>query len=340
MSNRKLSTAIIGMGLIGTRRAKYASEHEYSSVSIVADVNEERAVNAAKEFQCDWCSRWEDVIVKDNIDIVVVSTTNNLLLPIASCALLNGKHVLIEKPMCRNLNEALELYSIAKKSGKSLKIGFNHRYHPGIRKAYAMFKNGDIGELMYMLARYGHGGRPGYDKEWRGDQELAGGGELLDQGVHIADLINWFMGPICEVTGTVGRYFWQVEPMEDNGMAILKDSSGRAAMLHTSWTQWKNIFSFEIFGKDGYLSVSGLGGSYGIETLTWGKRNSAGGPPNMECYSFEGPDSSWRLEWNDWTSSILKKTDYMGTPEDGVNSMKIIDGIYRSSVDKKAVYLF
>jgi predicted dehydrogenase len=337
MSDKKFSTAVIGLGLIGKRRAMWANMHQYTKVTHVVDINANVARQVASEHNSNWDTEWKNVVNIPDVDIVIVSTTNKMLLPIARTALKSKKHVLIEKPMCRNYSEALELYKISQESKGFLKIGFNHRYHPGIQKAYNLLKNGDIGDLMNIISRYGHGGRPGYDKEWRGNKELSGGGELLDQGVHIIDLINWFMGPINEVYGCTARYFWDIGSLEDNAMAILKNSNNNTAMFHTSWTQWKNLFNFEIYGTEGYLAVNGLGGSYGVETLTFGKRNVAGGSPVLQEFRFEETDVSWREEWDDFIHAITNSKEYIGTPKDGLESMKIIDALYSSSLNKKSI---
>src|SRR4030042_4857738 len=115
-----------------------------------------------------------------------------------------------------------------------------------------------------------------YEIEWRAAKELSGGGELLDQGIHVADLFRWFLGELEVVYGNTPTYFWNME-VEDNAFALFKTSIGQTALMHTSWTQWKNRFTFEIFGEAGYLIVEGLGGSYGTETLRIGKRKLVNG---------------------------------------------------------------
>ena len=185
--------------------------------------------------------------------------------------------------------------------------------------------------MKYIRAVYGHGGRPGYDKEWRGDKDLAGGGELLDQGAHLVDLIRWMVGePILAIGKTV-QYVWNVGDMEDNAFGLFTWEDGKIAQFHTSWTQWKNRFQFQLYGTLGALEVEGLGGSYGTETLTHYRRNLAGGAPEVETMTFEGPDESWLKEWHDFVTAIRTGGQFMGTPEEGVGVMRLIDGLYRSS---------
>jgi predicted dehydrogenase len=210
-------------------------------------------------------------------------------------------------------------------------VGFNHRYHPALSRAHELFLTGTIGRIINVRVRYGHGGRPGYEKEWRGDLGLAGGGELTDQGVHIADLIQWFIGLPSDAFAILQTAVWPIQPLEDNAFGLFRYANGAVASLHTSWTQWKNLFSVEIFGDKGSLSIEGLGGSYGIEQLVTAVRNSSGGVPYMKEEVFDGPDRSWQLEWHDFVSAVTEGAAYLGTPEDGIASMTMVDALYRSA---------
>jgi len=198
-------------------------------------------------------------------------------------------------------------------------------------KAHELAQSGKIGHLMSIRAAYGHGGRPGYDQEWRANADLSGGGELLDQGVHIVDLCRWFLGDFIQACGMLGTWFWQMAPLEDNGFALLRAAGGQIATLHTSWTQWKNLFRMEIFGRDGYLLVNGLGGSYGAERLTLGIRRPESGPPLEESWDFTGPDPSWREEWQEFTAAIREGRQPLGNGHDGYQAARIIDAVYESA---------
>lgn len=176
------------------RKKRAAAVNNYQGTEIVAlcdqdpaSLNAMVASGGVSKF-LDW-REFKDI---DAIDIVIVSTPNAFLGEIAEYFLNLGKHVMIEKPMCRNLGEANHLKEVAEKSKAKLKIGFNHRYHPGIKQAKSFIDDGLIGKIINARIIYGHGGRPGYQTEWRGNYHLAGGGELTDQGVHVADLLNWF----------------------------------------------------------------------------------------------------------------------------------------------------
>ena len=303
---KKINVAVIGCGLIGQRRANVVAQDKFSQLLYVTDVNAKTAESVAKEQGCSWSTDWKKVVRLKNLDVVIVSTPNHWLSPIASAALRYGKHVLIEKPMGKNLKDARKMHAFANRYHRRLKVGFNHRYHPAIHKAYQLYKEDAIGEIINVRCQYGHGGRAGYEKEWRGNAAMAGGGELTDQGVHLIDLIQWFCGKPSTVYAALQTAFWPVSPSEDNGFALLQYKNGVIANFHSSWTQWKNLFRFEVFGKKGTLCINGLGGSYGVETLDVIKRKPEGGIPEIISEKFEGPDLSWQKEWNDFREGIVK----------------------------------
>jgi predicted dehydrogenase len=208
-----------------------------------------------------------------------------------------------------------------------------------VARAHALAESGEIGPLLGIRAAYGHGGRPGYDREWRGNPQLAGGGELLDQGVHLVDLCRWFLGEFTDVTGALATWFWNVSPLEDNGFALLRTKSGQVASLHSSWTQWKNLFRFEVFGRDGYLLVHGLGGSYGTERLTLGRRRPQSGPPDETIWEFTGADSSWEDEWREFSRALAEGRAPLGDGRDGLAAARVIDAIYASAREGTTVHL-
>jgi predicted dehydrogenase len=334
-----LRVAVIGAGLIGQRRAAEAARHAESRCVVVADVDATRASTVAAGVGAASSADWKAVVARDDVDVVTVATPNKYLTEIALAALAAGKHVLIEKPMGRNLAEAERLSRTAESAGRTLKIGFNHRYHRAIAEAHRRFAAGAIGTLINVRCRYGHGGRPGYENEWRGSRELAGGGELTDQGVHVADLLHWFAGIPDTAYGVTQTAVWPLGDLEDNGFGVFRYTSGAVAIFHTSWTQWKNLFSLEVFGTTGGLVVEGLGRSYGVETLTAYRRKPGGGVPDSEVLRFEGEDESWRLEWEDFLGAVRHGRPMLGTPGDGVAAMRMLDALYRSAAAGTAVSL-
>ena len=333
----RLNVAVVGCGLIGSRRARVIAGHADSALARVIDVREDAARALARECGAPWAADWTEVVRDPGVDVVVVSTPNDQLAPVGIAALEAGKHVLIEKPMGRNLAEALRLERAAAGSRRRLKVGFNLRYHPAIACARTLVAQGGIGTPFNARVRYGHGGRSGYEREWRGDPQRAGGGELTDQGIHVVDLLGCFLGVPERVVCVTQTAHWAVEPLEDNAFAILRYPGGAAASFHTSWTQWENLFSFELFGRDGHLAIDGLGGSYGVERLIVGKRRPEGGRPDVGETTFPGPDESWQREWEEFASGLLRGAPYQGTPEDGVAAMRVLHSLYEAAASGQAI---
>lgn len=323
--------AVVGCGLIGTRRAAEAAAHHNTRLIAVVDPNQSSAKQLAEQFNCESIVNWTEILDRSDIQIVVVATPNGFSKAITCASLEAGKHVLVEKPMGRNLDEAQAMAQCARQSQRLLKIGFNHRYHPAISRAHELVKAGKIGELINLRARYGHGGRPGYEKEWRGNPAIAGGGELTDQGVHVADLFHWFAGIPQQAFAMLQTAVWPLGELEDNAFGLFQFDNGVIGSFHTSWTQWKNLFSVEIFGRLGSLSIEGLGKSYGLEQLRIAIRKPAGGAPDIEDLVYEGPDESWALEWADFIAGVDDGSTYLGTPVDGLSAMSMLAALYQSA---------
>lgn len=330
------NVAIVGAGLIGRKRAIALRKFADCQLRVTVDLNKNAAKSLAREFGGEIETDWKKAVQRDDINVVIVATYNKYLSPIGIAALENKKHVLCEKPLGINVRESRLMVDTGKKNDVILKAGLNHRHHPAIAKARQFTFNGEIGELYFLRCRYGHGGRPGYENEWRADKELCGGGELLDQGVHVVDLFRWFAGNFDEAFGYAYTFFWDMK-VEDNAFAVFKRDDGVIASMHTSWTQWKNLFSLEVFGSSGYLVVEGLGGSYGIETLKIGKRRPKSGPPDEEILEFSGPDISWEEEWKEFISAIEGKREPIGNGWDGYQANKMIEAVYASARENRPV---
>jgi predicted dehydrogenase len=183
---------------------------------------------------------------------------------------------------------------------------------------------------MFIRARYGHGGRIGYEKEWRLNPKLSGGGELIDQGIHLIDLSRWFLGELVNVQGYACNYFWNSQ-VEDNGFMTLKTKENKVAFLHASCTEWKNIFSMEIYGKLGKLDLNGLGGNYGLEKLTFYKMSPKMGPPKKKTWKFPLNDVSWNLEMKKFIKDIEFNRKSNSSLKDAYSALKIIEKIYKVS---------
>lgn len=289
-----MNVAIIGCGLIGNKRAQSLKG---GHLLYCVDKNLQRAQCLASQVSgCQVLSSWQEIMTKPEIDIVIVATTHEVLTEISLAAIKAEKNLLIEKPGARFSKELEPVIDAMEKSNVVVKVGFNHRYHKALSKAYEIYQTGELGELMFIRARYGHGGRIGYDKEWRSNPELSGGGELLDKGIHLVDLSRWFLGEFVEVEGFAHTYYWD-RPVDDNGFILLKTAAKQSAFLHASCTEWKNLFSFEIYGKKGKLDIQGLGGSYGVERLSYYKMLPHMGPPETFIWEYPMGDDSWQHEF-------------------------------------------
>jgi predicted dehydrogenase len=326
-----MNFAIVGCGLIGRKRVQ--AFRPTDRLLIAADLLPERAealvsgVSGARATV-----DWKEVLSNKDVDSIIVATTNEWLAPIAIASLEAHKHVLVEKPAARSSQELDQIIRAATKSGMCVHVGFNHRYHPAIRKAHEIWESGALGPLMFIRGRYGHGGRIGYEREWRADRKLAGGGELIDQGVHLIDLARWFLGEFVSVCGHVHRYFWNM-PVEDNAFISLRTNCDQTAWLHVSCTEWKNLFSFEIYGRVGKLQIEGLGGSYGTERLTFYKMLPEMGPPETTSWEYPGEDISWKHELHDFIRAVQAGGPTSSTLHDARAVLDVVQRVYDLSTN-------
>jgi predicted dehydrogenase len=317
---------IVGCGLIGQKRAVAAKGHD---IVLVADLDAARAQALADKTGAKVATDWQALVAAD-LDIVIIATTHGSLAPVAIAALEAGKHVLVEKPAGMNVAEVQAVADAARRCGKLCKVGFNHRFHPAIWKAKEIVASGAVGPMMFVRGRYGHGGRLGMEKEWRAIPELSGGGELIDQGSHLIDLSRWFLGELELAFAATPTLFWDMK-VDDNCFLALKNGAGNIAWLHASWSEWKNMFSLEIYGRDGKLVIDGLGGSYGAEKLTWYRMLPQMGPPETTVWDFPGADVSWDAEFADFTDAIAASRGATGDIEDALAMHKIIAAAYQGA---------
>jgi len=324
-----MNYAIIGCGLIGKKRL--AGLPAGSKLAVACDTNLSRAEELVKLAQTGRAvADFKQAVADPRVDAVIVATINSALAGVAAAAIRAGKHVIVEKPAGISVKQIDELISLAEQHGVYVRVGFNHRYHPAFIKAREIFGSGVMGELMFIRARYGHGGRVGYDQEWRADPKLSGGGELIDQGIHLIDLAGWFLGGFKKIDGHAATFFWNM-PVDDNAFLDLRTTNGQTAWLHVSCTEWKNLFSFEIYGRHTKLHIEGLGGSYGVEKLYHYQMKPEMGPPDTKLYEFPGPDESWRIEVTEFEKDVqLKRKPDAGLAEARA-ALQIVEEIYKKS---------
>ncbi len=323
--DKPLATALIGCGLIGQKRLNNLPK---GSVVVACDLNLDRARQlAAQTPGCTATTSVSEALADPKVQAVMIATVNASLAPLALQAAEAGKDVLVEKPVAISLKELEQLETAARKTGALVRAGYNHRYHPACLKALEIWRSGALGPIMFVRGRYGQGGRVGYEKEWRADPKLSGGGELIDQGVHLIDLAGIFLGEFTEIQGHTATYFWKM-PVDDNAFVSLRNAVGNTAWLHVSCTEWKNLFSLEIYGRDAKLHWEGLGGSYGIERLTYYQMLPQMGPPETTIYEFPRGDQSWKLEMEEFFEDIrLRRTPVPGLKE-AKAAMAVVEKIY------------
>jgi predicted dehydrogenase len=320
-----LNVALIGCGAMGEKRARHLAG---ARLLHCVDLDARRATQvAALSKGCESGCDWSAALGRADIDAVIVATPQDSQAQITRAAIAAGKHVLVEKPAARAAAELRGLDELAAQHDVRVRVGFNHRYHRAFQQARRLVDSGSLGPLLFLRARYGHGGRPGYANEWRARPQRSGGGTLIDQGVHLIDLARWFLGEFLEVEGFAHTYFWDM-PVEDNGFMLLKTASRQVAFLHASCTEWKNTFSWELYGRDGKLQVEGLGGSYGVERLTWYRMLPEMGPPETVVWEYPMPDNSWSAEMAEFIEDVEQRREPGVGLRDAIAALDVVARIY------------
>ena len=303
MTREGLRVGLLGCGRMGAKRA--AALGPSDSLLACFDVDAERTQALAGEHAATACESAQDVLSR-RPDVVIVAVTHDELAPLAAMALDAGAHVLLEKPAGLGTDQVDRLIELEERGGRRVKVGFNHRFHPGIARLAEEVHSGRHGDLLHVRARYGHGGRPGYETEWRAVPERSGGGELTDQGMHLLDLTHWLAGELPLHSALLRTHFWDMT-VEDNAALILGDGDVREgpwAMLHVTWTEWKNMFSLEVYCRRAKLQVDGLVRSYGPQRLRIYRMRPELGPPDVEQIDYPDEDPSWAAEWDHFAAAI------------------------------------
>jgi predicted dehydrogenase len=276
---------------------------------------------------CEIGSDWRSMLDRSDIEAVLIATPPDVQAAMVRACIEVGKHVLVEKPAARYAAELQGLPQLATHRKVRVRVGFNHRYHRAFLEARRLVDAGVLGPLLFLRARYGHGGRPGYASEWRAQPDRSGGGELLDQGIHLIDLARWFLGDFTEVDGFAHTYFWQM-PVEDNGFMLLKTATLQVAFMHASCTEWKNTFSWELYGRDGKLQIDGLGGSYGTEKLAWYRMLPQMGPPETTIWEYPMADNSWDKEMAEFIADVRLQREPSAGLNDAIAALSVVARIY------------
>jgi predicted dehydrogenase len=335
MSQDQLTCAIVGYGYMGEIRRRIVESRSDLKLEWICEpadvgINSSGGVSVTKEVKN---------ILESDVDLVFICTPNNLIPALTIKCLDLKKHVFCEKPPGRTVNDVRRMQEAEKRnpSGK-LMFGFNHRYHPGIMKAKAIVDSGRLGKILTLRGLYGKSGGKSFPDSWRNDVSISGGGILLDQGIHMLDLFNFFLGGFTSVKSFISNAHWGFD-VEDNAVVILKTGDDQLAMLHSSATFWKHMFQLTVILEEGYLTVEGLlskTGSYGRETLTIGRRQfedeaEAIGNPSEEVVYFDR-DLSWDLEVDKFVEAIRNNTSIVeSTSADALSVMELVSNCYKES---------
>jgi len=290
-----LRVGIVGCGLIGRKRAAALDGDELVAC---CDIDAGAAAALAEAHGGEAVADIDAVLARDP-DVVVVAVPHDRLAGLAVRALEGGAHVLVEKPAGVGTGDVDLIAAAAAAAGRRVKVGFNHRFHPAVARVLDEAASGRFGDVMFARARYGHGGRLGYEREWRMDRALSGGGEMIDQGMHLLDLFHALLGPLPLDASLVRTQYWEAD-VEDNAVVVLGARDVHRApwaTFHVSWTEWKNLFSLEVYCRTGKLTVDGLAGSYGSQVLHVYAMKPELGPPDVERVEFPAEDVSWLDEW-------------------------------------------
>jgi len=329
LTDRPLRVGIAGYGVVGQRRRVHMDPRADMHVVCVCD----RKFDDDGVFE-DGVRYWRDYenLLKEDLDVVFVCLTNDVAADVTIAGLEKGFHVFCEKPPGRDVADIERVIDCERRHpGKKLKYGFNHRYHDSIRDALAIVEAGEFGSVINLRGVYGKSKIINFQSDWRTKRAIAGGGILLDQGIHMVDLMRLFAGEFVEIHSFVSNDFWRHD-VEDNAYALMRTSDGAVAMLHSSATEWRHRFQLDLTLERGAIVLRGIlsgSKSYGEETLTVSWADEPGnGDPREETTSYTD-DPSWADEIDEFANSIIRDApiDY-GTSAEALRTMQLVYAIY------------
>ncbi len=329
--DNKLKVGIAGYGLVGKRRRHYIDQRSEFETVAISDVKFEE-VKSKIDGVIAYSNYYD--LLKEDLDVLFVSLPNRFAAEATILGLKQGMHVFCEKPPSKTVEELEEVIRVEQENPSLiLKYGFNHRYHESVKEAKKIINSGSLGEIIDFRGIYGKSRVVPFSGGWRAERSESGGGILLDQGIHMLDLIRFFGGEFNEVKSFISNNFWKHD-VEDNAYTIMRSDSGKFAMLHSSATQWEHKFSLHITLSKGFLKLSGLltsSKSYGEEKLTIGKRSetNVGTLKKEEIKYLE--DNTWSAEIEEFTDAIFKKIPVKnGNSNDALQTMKLVYNIYKA----------
>lgn len=329
-----LKFGIIGFGKMG--KIRYDTLKKIPGCKTIR-ICEKTPTILSPEADIPITAKWKDVIDDPRVDAVVVSTSNDMLKDLVVSAIDKGKHVFCEKPPGRNVAELNEMMAAEKRNPKlKLMFGFNHRHHESIMRIKQVVDSGDYGKVLWVRGRYGKSVDEHFFSSWRSKKEIAGGGILLDQGIHMLDLFLMICRDFDEVKAQVSNLYWKLD-IEDNVFAIFSNRKGQVASLHSTMTQWRHLFSLEVFLERGYITMNGLktsSNTYGDEVLTIAKNRT---PPPAAKWTDEEKtvyqvDDSWENEMKLFVDAIRNDSIVeVGNTSDSLKLLRLVERVYNES---------
>lgn len=332
---QKLRVGIAGYGIVGKRRHQFIDTHKGLLVTAVCDQNFKEDFETPGGLLC--YTNYEKLL-DTPLDILFVCLPNKLAADVTISGLKKGLHVFCEKPPGKSVDDILRVVEVEKQHpGLKLKYGFNHRYHDSVREALRIINSKELGEVINIRGVYGKSRIIPFAGGWRSEREAAGGGILLDQGIHMLDMMRLFCGEFTEVKSFISNDFWKHD-VEDNAYAIMKDEKGRVVMLNSTATQWQHKFSMDISLTEGYIELSGIlsgSKSYGEEKIVMGKRNEESDNGQMASNTIKFlQDNSWRDEIFEFADAIINDNPIeSGTSFDALQTMKLVFAIYYNDTE-------
>jgi len=329
MRQKKLKVGIAGYGVVGKRRRLHIDQHPALQLVSVCDQKFKES-GVFPDGVCFYPTYKQ--LLEDSFDVIFVSLPNYLAAEVTIAGLERGMHVFCEKPPGRNVRDIENVIAIENRHpGVLLKYGFNHRYHDSVREAFRIVRSQELGKIVNIRGLYGKSKIIPFSGGWRSERKYAGGGILLDQGIHMLDLMRLFCGDFVEVKSWVSNSYWNHD-VEDNAYVLMRDSHGRVASLHSSATQWQHRFLLEITLEDGYLELRGIlsgSKSYGEEQLIIGRRDESDtGTLHNETIKYL-EDNSWRDEIDEFADAIIHGGKIQsGHSRDALETMKLVYHIY------------
>ena len=336
---KKYKVGIAGYGVVGRRRGDIIDQHP--NLKLIAVCDDKYKGSGTLDNGVAFHKSYHKLL-EEKLDILFVSLPNYLSAEVTIAGLKRGLHVFCEKPPGRDVDDIKNVIEVEKKNpGLLLKYGFNHRYHDSVKEALKIIKSKKLGEVINLRGVYGKSKIIPFSGGWRSERKYAGGGILLDQGIHMVDLMRLFCGEFVEVKSYVSNKFWNHD-VEDNAYAIMKDAKSRVAMLHSTATQWQHRFSLEIALTRGFLELRGIltgTKSYGQEKLIIGKRDESDtGNTKEEIITFLS-DNSWRDEVHEFVDAIRNKGKIVtGNSAEALATMKLVYRIYNADQNWKKAY--